>query len=193
MARALAARPKLVCMDEPAAGLDTAESQALGARLRHIIDAGITIFLVDHDMGLVLNVCDYIYVIEFGLLIAEGTPNEIRSDARVIEAYLGESASEGGRRLMTALLEVEEMSTGYDGVPVVRDLNLHVDEGEVVALLGPNGAGKTTTLLTTSALVPDPGRRHQGASAGRSRVGGPTSSPATAWPTCPRTARCSSS
>ena len=55
---------------------------------------------------------------------------------------------------MTALLEVEEMSTGYAGVPVVRDLNLHVDEGEVVALLGPNGAGKTTTLLTTSALVP---------------------------------------
>jgi branched-chain amino acid transport system ATP-binding protein len=83
-------------MDEPAAGLDTAESQALGARLRRIIDANITIFLVDHDMGLVLNVCDYIYVIEFGLLIAQGTPNEIRSDARVIEAYLGESARKAG-------------------------------------------------------------------------------------------------
>ena len=55
---------------------------------------------------------------------------------------------------MAALLEIEEMSTGYAGVPVVRELNLHVDEGEVVALLGPNGAGKTTTLLTTSALVP---------------------------------------
>jgi branched-chain amino acid transport system ATP-binding protein len=53
-----------------------------------------------------------------------------------------------------ALLEITEMSTGYNGVPVVRDLNLHVDEGEVVALLGPNGAGKTTTLLTTSALNP---------------------------------------
>ena len=95
-ARALAARPKLVCMDEPAAGLDTAESQALGARLRRIVDADITIFLVDHDMGLVLNVCDYIYVIEFGLVIAQGTPNEIRSDARVIEAYLGESARKAG-------------------------------------------------------------------------------------------------
>ena len=53
--------------------------QALGARLRHIIDAGITIFLVDHDMGLVLNVCDYIYVIEFGAIIAQGTPDEIRA------------------------------------------------------------------------------------------------------------------
>jgi len=91
-ARALAARPQLVCMDEPAAGLDTSESQELGCRLRRIIDAGITIFLVDHDMGLVLNVCDYIYVIEFGATIAQGTPDEIKRDPRVIEAYLGSSA-----------------------------------------------------------------------------------------------------
>jgi branched-chain amino acid transport system ATP-binding protein len=94
-ARALAARPRLVCMDEPAAGLDTAESQELGRRLRHIIDAGITIFLVDHDMGLVLNVCDYIYVIEFGATIAQGTPEEIKRDRRVIEAYLGSAAEAG--------------------------------------------------------------------------------------------------
>jgi branched-chain amino acid transport system ATP-binding protein len=92
VARALAARPKLVCMDEPAAGLDSTESHQLGARLRGMIDAGSTIFLVDHDMGLVLSVCDYIYVIEFGQLIAQGTPAEIRKDDRVIAAYLGESA-----------------------------------------------------------------------------------------------------
>ena len=94
-ARALAARPQLVCMDEPAAGLDTKESQDLGLRLRRIVDAGITIFLVDHDMGLVLSVCDYIYVIEFGQRIAAGTPEQVKSDPRVIEAYLGSSAETG--------------------------------------------------------------------------------------------------
>jgi len=93
-ARALAARPKLLCMDEPAAGLDTQESQQLGLRLRNIIDAGITILLVDHDMGLVLNVCDYIYVIEFGHKIAEGTPSQIKKDPAVIKAYLGSASQE---------------------------------------------------------------------------------------------------
>ena len=91
-ARALATRPKLLCMDEPAAGLDTQESVQLGSSLRSIVNSGTSVFLVDHDMGLVLTICDYIYVIEFGMKIAEGTPAEIKRNPRVIEAYLGQSA-----------------------------------------------------------------------------------------------------
>jgi branched-chain amino acid transport system ATP-binding protein len=98
VSRALAARPKLLLLDEPAAGLDTAESQVLGSHLRDFLTRDITVFLIDHDMGLVLNVCDYIYVLDFGRIIAEGTPAEVRSNPAVIAAYLGETAGEAQAR-----------------------------------------------------------------------------------------------
>ena len=86
--------PKLILLDEPAAGLDTTESQVLGSHLREFLTPDITVFLIDHDMGLVLNVCDYIYVLDFGRIIAQGTPAEVRANPAVIGAYLGESAGE---------------------------------------------------------------------------------------------------
>jgi branched-chain amino acid transport system ATP-binding protein len=91
VARALAARPAVVCLDEPAAGLDTTESLALGSVLRAIVERGTAILLVDHDMDLVLEVCDRITVLEFGQCIATGPPVEVTADQRVIEAYLGRS------------------------------------------------------------------------------------------------------
>jgi branched-chain amino acid transport system ATP-binding protein len=94
VSRALASRPKLILLDEPAAGLDTTESQVLGNHLRQFLNRDITVFLIDHDMGLVLNVCDYIYVLDFGRIIAHGTPAEVRANPAVIGAYLGESAGE---------------------------------------------------------------------------------------------------
>jgi branched-chain amino acid transport system ATP-binding protein len=103
VARALAAKPKLLLLDEPAAGLDTAESQKLGAHLRDFVSTGTTIFLIDHDMGLVLNVCDYIYVLDFGRIIAQGTSAQVRSDPAVITAYLGESAGEAQAKEGVAL------------------------------------------------------------------------------------------
>ena len=90
VARALALRPRLVLLDEPAAGLDTDESVALGEQLRTLPDEGVSVLLVDHDMGLVLGVCDRVVVIDFGRVIASGTPEEIRNDPVVIQAYLGE-------------------------------------------------------------------------------------------------------
>ncbi len=92
VARALAAQPKVLLLDEPAAGLDSAESLALGDRLRAIADTGVTVFLIDHDMGLVLDVCDQIHVLDFGSVIASGSPDQIRNDPAVVAAYLGRAA-----------------------------------------------------------------------------------------------------
>lgn len=87
--RGLVSQPKLLLLDEPAAGLTAHESLAFGQKLRRIARSGTTMLLVDHDMGLVLNVCDFVYVLDFGKLIASGKPAAIRANARVIDAYLG--------------------------------------------------------------------------------------------------------
>jgi ABC-type branched-subunit amino acid transport system ATPase component/ABC-type branched-subunit amino acid transport system permease subunit len=94
VARALCSSRAVLLLDEPAAGLDSRESRALGGRLCDIAADGTGILLIDHDMGLVLDTCDYIYVLEFGRLIAEGTSDEIRTSTAVIEAYLGSEAAE---------------------------------------------------------------------------------------------------
>jgi len=94
IARALAARPHLLCLDEPAAGLDTRESVELGRRLREVVDSGTPILLVDHDMGLVLSISDYVVVLEFGKVIAHGPPEVVRRDPQVVSAYLGSAAAE---------------------------------------------------------------------------------------------------
>ena len=95
IARALASNPRVLCLDEPAAGLDTNESQELGARLRELADRGQSTLLIDHDMGLVLSICDRVVVLEFGTVIADDAPDVVRRNPNVISAYLGGGSQSG--------------------------------------------------------------------------------------------------
>lgn len=94
VARALSSEPRLLMLDEPAAGLDSSETAKLGSRLQSIVANGTTVLMIDHDMGLVLAVCDYIYMLDFGQLRAQGTPAQIRTNDHVLKAYLGERGGE---------------------------------------------------------------------------------------------------
>ena len=110
VARALAGHPRLLCLDEPAAGLDARESEELGRSLRELADRGQTTLLIDHDMGLVLGICDRVVVLEFGRVIADGPPEIVRRDERVIAAYLG-----GGGELAATAVD------GATATPVVSE------------------------------------------------------------------------
>ena len=148
--RALATSPKLLLLDEPAAGMNPSETAELTETIRRIRDEfNIAVLLIEHDMSLVMGICEGIAVLNFGRIIAKGTPDEIRNNPQVIEAYLGK------RRLSHAdtLLKVDNINVYYGNIHAVKDISFEVDQGEIVTLIGANGAGKSTTLKTISGLL----------------------------------------
>jgi len=95
IARAMCTRPEIVCLDEPAAGLNPAETEALSGIIRRLREEHqITVLLIEHDMGMVMSISDHIIVLDHGALIAEGNPEEIRNNPKVIAAYLGADEEE---------------------------------------------------------------------------------------------------
>jgi len=184
IARALALQPRLLILDEPAAGMNPSEKHSMRELIERLNQDGLTILLIDHDMRLVMGVCTRVAVLNFGRKIADGTPKEVSVDAGVIKAYLGT----GGEREVTsapgasgvdetaevveaaatsrvtaepekAILEVSDLTISYGAVNAVRGASLRVAAGEVVALIGANGAGKSTILNALSGLIrPDLGK-----------------------------------
>ena len=160
IARALAVRPSVLALDEPAAGLNAEDTAAIGALLRKLAAVGMTVILVEHDMDLVMGVSNHVIVLDAGAMIAEGTPAQVVADPAVLEAYLGAGEqAERGRKQPVAiaaqkpLMTVSALSAGYGAATVVRRADFEIAEGELVAVLGANGAGKTTLMRALSGLL----------------------------------------
>lgn len=165
LARSLVANPSLLLLDEPAAGLTGAESHQLMELIRTLhAERGFSLLLVEHDMQFVTDLCERLTVIDFGKLLVEGTPAEVRDNHDVVAAYLGtgqlsaraKAASEATAQ--PPVLEVKDLAVRYGAVPALGNVSLTIAAGGITTIIGANGAGKTTLLSTVSGIV----AAHQG-------------------------------
>ena len=126
LARALAGRPKLLLLDEPAAGMNPEESRRVAETVRHLRDGeGITVLLIEHDMRVVMTVCDRVVVLDHGEKIGEGSPAEVRRAPEVIKAYLGDE--------FLRMLDISGLSAKYGAVAALTDVTLTVERGQIVS------------------------------------------------------------
>jgi branched-chain amino acid transport system ATP-binding protein len=183
VARALASKPRVLLLDEPSAGLNESETTALGTLLNELSADGLGVLLVEHDMSFVMGACDHIHVLDFGRLIAEGSPTEIQANPDVRAAYLGSkdhstkadaaAKAAGAEPDLPIVVEVasdkekvaapvpvsgdalalRDVRAAYGIIDVLHEVDLTLPQGTVFALLGPNGAGKSTTLKVCSGLI----------------------------------------
>jgi ABC-type branched-subunit amino acid transport system ATPase component len=172
LASLLVADPSVLLLDEPAGGVNPTLINQLADRIRELNRAGKTFLVVEHNMEFVMGLCHTVTVLDQGRTLMSGAPEEVRSHAGVLDAYLG--AGEAGddraeRRASTsvtvtrepstdaprpdALLELRGVTAGYGGGDILKDVTFQVPEGAITCVVGPNGAGKSTMLKAVSGLL----------------------------------------
>lgn len=156
--RALAMKPRVLLLDEPAAGLSRADTDQVANLLKVIAGFGIAVILVEHDMTMVMAVSDRILVLDSGHPIAWGEPESVRANPDVVRAYLGSTDYQAPPRPQPwdgsrdATLFVKDLVIDYGAAPVVEGVSLTVNPGELIAILGANGAGKSSILQAIAGL-----------------------------------------
>jgi branched-chain amino acid transport system ATP-binding protein len=147
IARALGTRPRLLLLDEPAAGTNPAEKRQLEVLIRKIADTGISVLLIEHDMRLVMSVAAHVVVLNFGQVIASGKPEEIQRDARVVEAYLGggDAAADAATGAAIQQAAIERAAGGGDTPPAKRTSPATATKAVTSAKTDPVAAARKTT------------------------------------------------
>jgi len=173
LASLLVADPAVLLLDEPAGGVNPTLINQLADRIRELNRAGKTFLVVEHNMEFVMALCDRVTVLSQGQTLASGTPEQIRADPAVLDAYLGGDVAEaaaaedakksrakrGAPRSASAasgsapLLTIDGVIAGYGGGDILRDVTIDVTEGGITCIVGPNGAGKSTLLATICGLL----------------------------------------